>query len=1090
MPSFFIDRPIFAWVVAILITLVGTISVLNMGVESYPNIAPPQVTVTATYPGASADTVEKTVTQVIEQQLSGIDHLLYFSSSSSSNGSATVTLTFETGTDPDIAQVQAQNKVSLATPRLPAEVTQQGVVVAKSNPDFLMFLALTSDNPAIGGDRLSDIVSSQVLDQIGRISGVGATRQIGSEYAMRIWLNPDKLQGYGLSASAVQAAISAQNVQFAAGSIGSDPAANGQGFSVTVSAEGRLSSPEQFGAIILRANRDGTVVKLSDVARIAFGPQTYGLSAYYNEKPAGAFGVQLLPGGNALDVATAVRSKMDDLAKSFPPGVKYIVPYDSTPFVKISIKEVVETLAEAIVLVFLVMLIFLQNFRATIIPTLVIPVALLGTFIGLQPLGFTINQLTLFGMVLAIGIVVDDAIVVIENVERIMTEEGLSPKEATRKAMGQITGAIVAITVVLAAVFVPSAFQPGASGVIYKQFALTIAVSMGFSAFLALSFTPALCASFLKPTHEQKKNAVYRAFNNVFDRVTKKYTGHIGSAVRHAPRWMLVFVLICVLCGVLFTRLPTSFVPSEDQGFALAIVSLPPGASLQRTQAVMTQIRTTLLKDKANVEGVFQIAGFSFVGSGENTGMAFIKLTDWAKRSTTADNFIRQANGKLHGIRDAQIFVVNLPTIRGLSQFGGIDMYLQARAGQSRDELTKARNTVLGVASKDKSLAQIRPSTLEDAPQLALSVDRVQAQSMGLSVSDIYTAIRLTLAPVYINDFAYGGRVKRVYMQADQPYRMGPDAFQHIFTPSTLASTGTAASTSTSSPSANPYNMIPLASVVKANWIMASPALTRYNGYSAVEIVGDAAPGYSTGQAISTMEQIVDQHLSKDFGYDWTGQSYQELLSGNSATLLMVLSVVIVFLCLAALYESWSIPVAVLLVVPLGMLGVVVFEMLRGLPNDIYFKIGLITVMGLAAKNAILIIEFAVEKQAEGRTLREAVIEASQLRLRPILMTSLAFILGVMPLAISTGAGANSRHEIGTGVIGGMLFATILGLLLIPVFYVSVRRLLGEKLDGDDSGSNNGGGTTSPHSPPGNPSSNHGASKTLPSPIADPYRGG
>ena len=1102
MPSFFIDRPIFAWVVAILITLVGTLSVLNMGVESYPNIAPPQVTVTATYPGASADTVEKTVTQVIEQQLTGIDHLLYFSSSSSSNGTATVTLTFETGTDPDIAQVQAQNKVSLATPRLPTEVTQQGVIVAKSNPDFLMFLALVSDNPSIDGDRLNDIVSSQVLDQIGRISGVGNTRQIGSEYAMRIWLNPDKLQGYGLSASAVQTAISAQNVQFAAGALGSDPAANGQGFSATVSAEGRFSSPEEFGNIILRANNNGTVVKLSDVARITFGPQTYGLGATYNGKPAGAFGVQLLPGGNALDVATAVRSKMDELAKSFPPGVHYIVPYDSTPFVKISIKEVVETLVEAIILVFLVMLIFLQNFRATIIPTLVIPVALLGTFIGLLPLGFTINQLTLFGMVLAIGIVVDDAIVVIENVERIMTEEGLSPKDATRKAMGQITGAIVAITVVLAAVFVPSAFQPGASGVIYKQFALTIAVSMGFSAFLALSFTPALCASFLKPTHDEKKNFIYRGFNKGFDRVNKTYTGHIGSAVKHAPRWMIVFVVICVLAGVLFSRLPTSFVPSEDQGFALAIVSLPPNASLQRTQGVMKQIRDVLLKDKTNVAGVFQISGFSFVGSGENTGMAFIKLTDWADRSTTADEFIQQANGKLHGIRDAQVFVVNLPTIRGLSQFGGIDMYLQARAGQSRDDLTKARNTVLGLASKDKTLTRIRPNTLEDAPQLNLTVDRVQAQSMGLSVSDIYTAIQLTLAPVYINDFAYGGRVKRVYVEADQQYRMDPNAFQHIFTPSTLSSTSSTSgssstsssstssstsststsSSSTSTSSTNPYNMIPLASVVKATWGMASPALTRYNGYSAVEIVGDATPGYSTGQAITTMEQIVDQHLSKDYGYDWTGQSYQELLSGNSATLLLVLSVVIVFLCLSALYESWSIPVAVLLVVPLGMLGVVVFELLRGLPNDIYFKIGLITVMGLAAKNAILIIEFAVEKQAEGKTLREGVIEAAQLRLRPILMTSLAFILGVFPLFISTGAGANSRHAIGTGVIGGMLFATILGLLLIPVFYVSVRRLLGEKLDGDGKDNKNEPGKSGP---------NDGEDlKKLPPPDPDPYRGG
>ena len=1040
MPSFFIDRPIFAWVVAILITLGGILAVLNMGVESYPNIAPPQVTVTATYPGASADTTEKTVTQVIEQQLTGIDHLLYFSSSSSSNGTSSVTLTFETGTDPDIAQVQVQNKVALATPRLPTEVTQQGVVVAKANPDFLMFLALTSTNPAIDSARLNDIVASQVVPQIARISGVGNTFQPGSEYAMRIWLNPDKLQGYGLSATNVLNAVQAQNVQFAAGSIGADPAPDSQGFTATVSAEGRFSSPQQFGDIILRANSDGTTVKLSDVARIAFGPQNYGLSAAYNGKAAGAVGVQLLPGANALDVATAVRAKMAELAKSFPPGVTWFAPYDSTPFVKISIKEVLETLIIAVVLVFGVMLIFLQNLRATIIPTLVIPVALLGTFLGLLPLGFTINQLTLFGMVLAIGIVVDDAIVVIENVERIMTEEGLSPKDATRKAMGQITGAIVAITVVLAAVFVPSALQPGASGVIYKQFALTIAVSMGFSAFLALSFTPALCASILRPEHEHKKNAVYRGFNKVFARVNTMYTGHIGSAVRHAPRWMVVFALVCLMTGFLFTRLPTGFVPNEDQGFALAIVTLPSGATLQRTQNVMTQIRQVLLKDKA-VEGVFQLSGFSFVGSGENTGMTFIRLKDWSKRDVTADQFIQQANGQLHGIRDAQVFVVNLPTIRGLSQFGGIDMWLQARAGQDRDQLIQARNILLGNAAKSPMLTAVRPNSLPDAPQLQLNVDRVQAQSMGLSVSDIYTAIQLTLAPVYVNDFAYSGRVKRVLMEADQPYRMSPAALQHIYTPSTLAS---------SSSSAGANNMIPLSSVVHAKWDLASPALTRYNGYSAVEIVGSEGPGYSTGQAMSAMEQIVNKDLPKGFGYDWTGQSYQEQLSGNSATLLMVLSIVVVFLALAALYESWSIPVAVLLVVPLGMLGVVVFSMLRGLPNDIFFKIGLITVIGLAAKNAILIVEFAVEKQAEGKTLREGVIEAAKLRLRPILMTSLAFVLGVFPLFVSTGAGANSRHAIGTGVIGGMLFATFLGLLLIPVFYVSVRRLLGDKLDGDE----------------------------------------
>ena len=1046
MPSFFIDRPIFAWVVAILITMVGTIAMLNMGIESYPNIAPPQVSVSATFPGANADTVEKNVTQVIEQQLTGIDHLLYFSSSSNANGTAAITLTFETGTNADIAQVQVQNKVSLAQPRLPTAVTQQGVVVAKNNPDFLMFVSLVSNNPEIDGNRLSDIIASQVADQVGRIPGVGNTRVIGAEYAVRIWLNPDKLQGYGLSASAVRDAVASQNVQFAAGSLGADPAPADQGFTATVSAEGRFSSPEQFGNIILRANSDGTVVRLSDVARVSFGPQTYGLTSTWNGQPVGGLGVQLLPGANALDVATAVRAKMDELAKDFPQGVTWFAPYDTTPFVKVSINEVVHTLVEAIILVFLVMLIFLQNIRATIIPTLVIPVALLGTFIGLIALGFTINQLTLFGMVLAIGIVVDDAIVVIENVERIMTEEHLPPKEATRKAMGQITGAVVAITVVLAAVFVPSALQAGASGVIYKQFALTIAVSMGFSAFLALSFTPALCATMLKPTHHEKKNVVYRGFNKMFDWVTHTYSGHIGSAARHAPRWMILFALIAALAGFLYTKLPTSFVPSEDQGFALAIVNLPAGATLKRTEQVMTEMRERIKKSPLNdsIVGMYQISGFSFIGQSESAGMAFIKLKDWSERKVTADELILQANGVLHGIRDAQIFVVNLPTIRGLSQFGGIDMYLQARAGQSHGELMQAMGMVLGKSQGNPALMGTRPNSLPDAPLWDIKVDRVQAESMGLSVSDVYTAIQLTLAPIYVNDFVYGGRVKRVYMQADQPFRMGPDALQHVFSPSSLANAGANGTTRSTT---NPYNMIPISSVVHSDWGTGSPALTRYNGYAAVEIVASEGKGYSTGQAMAALQNIVDNDLPKGFGADWTGQSYQEILAGNSATLLLVLSIVIVFLCLAALYESWSIPVAVLLVVPLGLLGTVVFSMLRSLPNDMYFKIGMITVIGLAAKNAILIVEFAVEQQQQGKSLFDAVVTASRLRLRPILMTSMAFILGVFPLAISTGAGANSRHAIGTGVIGGMLFATFLGLLLIPVFYVVVRRALGDKLD-------------------------------------------
>ncbi len=1038
MSKFFIDHPVFAWVVAILITLSGVISILGLGVESYPSIAPPQVTVSATYPGASADTAEKSVTQVIEQQLTGIDHLLYFSSSSSSNGRVSITLTFETGTDADIAQVQVQNKVALATPRLPSEVTQQGVVVAKANAGFLMVVGLRSTNSTIDRNRLNDIIGSRVLEQISRIPGVGSTQQFGSEYAMNIWLNPDRLQGYGMSASQVLTAIRGQNVQFAAGSVGASPQPQGQGFTATVSAEGRFSSPEQFENVVLRANSDGTTVRLKDVARVEFGAQSYGTDTKYNGAPTGAFAVQLLPGANALNVAGAVRSKMDELAPSFPQGVEWFSPYDSTTFVNISIKEVIKSLVEAMVLVFLVMLIFLQNFRATLIPTLVIPVALLGTFLGMSIIGFTINQLTLFAMVLAIGIVVDDAIVVIENVERIMSEEKLPPREATRKAMGQITGAVIAITVVLAAVFIPSALQGGAAGEIYKQFALTIAIAMAFSAFLALGFTPALCATMLKSEHHdenRKPNFIFRTFNKYYDKVQHTYVGHITSAVKHAPRWMILFAVLAVLTGFLFTRIPGSFLPEEDQGYALAIVQLPPGATLERTNKVFEQMRGKL-DGMEGIEGMLQIAGFSFVGSGENVGMAFMRLKPWDERDVVASDFIGQANGAFSSIKEAQIFVVNLPTVQGLGQFGGFDMWLQDRAGLGHEALNQARNTLLGAAAQNPVLTGVRPNGLENAPQLQLHVDRVQAQSMGMSVNDIYSAIQLMLAPVYVNDFFYEGRIKRVNIQADAPYRQGPEALSRFYTPSTLA-------TGSSGDSA----MIPLSNVVSSEWVTNPPSLTRYNGYAAVNIVGSQAPGRSSGEAMSAMEEIVRDKLPAGYGYDWAGMSYQEIIAGNSATLLLVLSLVVVFLCLAALYESWSIPLAVMLVVPIGILGALSFSMLRGLPNDLYFKIGMTTVIGLAAKNAILIIEFAVEQRREGKTLREAVVEACRLRFRPILMTSFAFIMGVIPLAVSTGAGANSRHAIGTGVIGGMMFATFIGLLLIPVFFVVVRRMLGDKLD-------------------------------------------
>ena len=1035
MSRYFINHPVFAWVIAIMIVIAGFLSIRTLGIESYPNIAPPQVGVNASYPGANAETVERAVTQIIEQQLTGIDGLDYFSASSS-QGSASVNLTFKPGTDPDIAQMQVQNKVAQATPRLPADVTRNGITVAKANSGFLMVVALRSNDPSVGRDQLADLLASTVLDQISRVPGVGGTQLFGGEYAMHIWLNPDQLQAYGLSASDVLNAVRAQNVQFSAGQVGGEPSPDSQMFTATVAAEGRFSTPQEFENILLRSDANGATVRLRDVARVQVQGSAHGFDLKWDGAPAAGFAVQLAPGENALAVAAAVKKRMDELQPSFPKGVQWFSPYDSSDFVRVSVDEVIETLAEAMVLVFLVMLLFLQNIRATLIPTLVIPVALLGTFLGMKVLGFTINQLSLFGMVLAIGIVVDDAIVVIENVERIMTEEGLPPREATYKAMQQITGAVIAITLVLAAVFVPSALQSGSAGAVYKQFALTIAMAMLFSAFLALGFTPALCANLLKPSaHHDSRNPVFRWFNRAYDRMSTTYVRHIGGAVQHAPRWMMVFGLLALLTGFLFWKMPGSFLPEEDQGYALAVVQLPPGATLRRTQAVFEDVRQQVNKIEG-YEGMMQVAGFSFIGQGENVGMAFIKLKPWDQRKITATEFIQQANQRLFGIRDAQIFVINLPTVNGLGAFGGFDMYLQDRSGQGRDALQQAMGTLLGKASQDKTLVGVRPNSLEPSPQLKLDVDRVQAQAMGLSVGDIYSSIQLMLAPIYVNDYVQGGRVKRVLMQADAPFRTGPESLAHFYTPAPGATSPDGTST-----------MIPLSNVVHAKWTVAQPSLTRYNGFAAVEIVGSQAPGKSSGEAMNAMQRIVENDLPPGFGYDWAGQSHQEILSGSQTTMLMILSIVVVFLCLAALYESWSVPVAVLLVVPLGVLGAIVFSMLRGLPNDIYFKIGLITVIGLAAKNAILIIEFAIAERQAGKPLRQAVVEASKLRLRPILMTSFAFIMGVVPLAISTGAGANSRHAIGTGVIGGMAFATFLGLLLIPVFYVIVRRVLGDTLD-------------------------------------------
>ncbi|HTV77422.1 MAG TPA: multidrug efflux RND transporter permease subunit [Steroidobacteraceae bacterium] len=1048
MARFFIDHPVFAWVIAILITLAGLLSISRLAIEAYPDIAPPQIQVSANYPGADAEVVEHTVTQILEQSLTGIDHLLYFTSTSNSKGNANVTLTFDTGTDPDTAVVQTQNRMTTATPRLPAEVNALGLTVQKASTSNVIVLALQSTDGSMNSYELSNLLATRVLDQIQRINGVANVQQFGSEYAMRIWLNPDRLHAYGISPAQVLATVQSQNVQVAAGSIGAVPTVPNQQLSINVSVPGRFTSLEQFENIILRTDPNGTTVRLKDVARLELGPYTYGLDDKVDGKPIAGCGIAVLQNADVLKVVQAIRNRMNELQRSFPPGVTWITPFDATRFISVSIREVAYTLVGSVVLVFLVMLVFLQNIRATLIPTLVMPVALLGAFVGIYAVGFSINTLSLFGVALAIGIVVDDAIVVIESVERIMREEHLPPKEATRKAMGQITGAIVAITVVLAAVFVPSALQTGSVGAIYRQFALTIAISMLFSAFLALSFTPALCASLLRPGH-LNPNVLFRGFNRAFEWSLAAYMRRVYQSVRHAPRWMIAFAVLVLVGAWLFVRMPGGFIPEEDQGYAYVIVQTPPGTTLDRTMQVMTRIGT-LMHQSPDVDAVMEIAGFSFVGQGENVGLDFVRLKPWDQRKDTAATFIGWANRTLaRNVKDAQAYSVNLPTVRGLGQFGGFDMYLQDRAGNGRAMLAAAQAELLKSANASPILTNVRANTLEDAPRLDLDVDRVQAETMGLSPSDLYGSIQLMMAPVYVNDFYYQGRVLRVMLQADAPFRMGPEALQHFYLPSTLpAANGTSGTGGSGTGGSDTLpTMIPLSSVVHPHWTVASPSLTRYNGYAAVEITGSNAPGKATGEAMTEIQRLVGQ-LPDGIGFDWAGQSLQEKLSGAQAPALFALSILVVYLCLAALYESWSVPVSVLLVVPVGVIGAIATAQLRGLSNDVFFKVGLITIIGLAAKNAILIVEFAVAQHAEGKTLHDAVVEAARLRFRPILMTSFAFILGVMPLVVSTGAGANARHAIGTGVAGGMVTAAVLGVLFVPVFFVCVRRILGDPLDG------------------------------------------
>ncbi|HGB2191291.1 TPA: efflux RND transporter permease subunit [Salmonella enterica subsp. enterica serovar Enteritidis] len=1030
MANFFIRRPIFAWVLAIILMMAGALAIMQLPVAQYPTIAPPAVSISATYPGADAQTVQDTVTQVIEQNMNGIDNLMYMSSTSDSAGSVTITLTFQSGTDPDIAQVQVQNKLQLATPLLPQEVQQQGISVEKSSSSFLMVAGFVSDNPNTTQDDISDYVASNIKDSISRLNGVGDVQLFGAQYAMRIWLDANLLNKYQLTPVDVINQLKVQNDQIAAGQLGGTPALPGQQLNASIIAQTRLKDPEEFGKVTLRVNTDGSVVHLKDVARIELGGENYNVVARINGKPASGLGIKLATGANALDTATAIKAKLAELQPFFPQGMKVVYPYDTTPFVKISIHEVVKTLFEAIILVFLVMYLFLQNIRATLIPTIAVPVVLLGTFAVLAAFGYSINTLTMFGMVLAIGLLVDDAIVVVENVERVMMEDNLPPREATEKSMSQIQGALVGIAMVLSAVFIPMAFFGGSTGAIYRQFSITIVSAMALSVLVALILTPALCATLLKPVsaeHHEKKSGFFGWFNTRFDHSVNHYTNSVSGIVRNTGRYLIIYLLIVVGMAVLFLRLPTSFLPEEDQGVFLTMIQLPSGATQERTQKVLDQVTHYYLNnEKANVESVFTVNGFSFSGQGQNSGMAFVSLKPWEERNgeeNSVEAVIARATRAFSQIRDGLVFPFNMPAIVELGTATGFDFELIDQGGLGHDALTKARNQLLGMVAKHPELlVRVRPNGLEDTPQFKLDVDQEKAQALGVSLSDINETISAALGGYYVNDFIDRGRVKKVYVQADAQFRMLPGDINNLYVRSANG------------------EMVPFSTFSSARWIYGSPRLERYNGMPSMELLGEAAPGRSTGEAMSLMENLASQ-LPNGIGYDWTGMSYQERLSGNQAPALYAISLIVVFLCLAALYESWSIPFSVMLVVPLGVVGALLAASLRGLNNDVYFQVGLLTTIGLSAKNAILIVEFAKDlMEKEGRGLIEATLEASRMRLRPILMTSLAFILGVMPLVISRGAGSGAQNAVGTGVMGGMLTATLLAIFFVPVFFVVVKR--------------------------------------------------
>jgi multidrug efflux pump len=1027
--NFFIDRPIFAWVLAIVVMMAGALAITNLPIAQYPSIAPPAISIQATYPGASAATVQSTVTQVIEQQLSGIDHLLYFGSESDSDGTMTLTLYFEQGTNPDIAQVQVQNKLQLANPLLPLEVQQEGLRVAKATRNFLLVIGFYSTDGSMNSEDVSDYIASHVQDPISRTSGVGDYQLFGTQYAMRVWLDPAKLNNFGLTPTDVDNALQAQNLQVPSGELGGLPAVLGQRLHATIVGPQRLTNADEFGRVLLKVNTDGSQVRLRDVSRIDLGAESYAVHTEYNALPAAGLAVKLASGANALDTAKAIHATMDQLSPYFPPGLKLVYPYDTTPFVRVSIDEVVKTLFEAIVLVFLVIYLFLQDFRATLIPTIAVPVVLLGTFAILSAAGFSINTLTMFGMVLAIGLLVDDAIVVVENVERVMQEGKLSPKEATRRSMGEITGALIGIALVLSAVFLPMAFFSGSTGVIYRQFSITIISAMSLSVTVALIFTPSLCATLMRPRvadAAERERGFFGWFNRGFRHMNNGYERGLGHVTKRTGRYLLIYLVIVVAMGLLFVRVPKSFLPDEDQGVLFVQVSAPPGTASELTQRALNQARDYFMKDEqAIVSGVFTVNGFSFGGHGQNAGLVFVRLKDWADRpgaKNTVFALAARANQHFHQFRGAIIVAFAPPAALELGNASGFDFELQDRGNIGHQRLMQARGQLMGIASKDPAIGLVRPNGLDDEPQYQLDIDWEKASALGVTIGNINDTLGAGWGSAYVNQFVDQSRVKRVFMQGDAPSRMLPQDFERWYVRNGAG------------------QMVPFSTFASGHWITGSPKLERYNGTPSIEFLGAPAPGKSTGDAIAAMQAAVAK-LPKGVSYQWTGLSYEEVRSGSQAPALYLISLMVVFLCLAALYESWSIPFAVMLVVPLGIIGTIAATLWRGLANDVFFQVGLLTTVGLSAKNAILIVEFAVENSAQGMNLVEATVTAARQRLRPILMTSMAFILGVLPLAIATGAGAGGRIAIGTGVIGGMLTATVLAVFFVPVFFVSVRSL-------------------------------------------------